>query len=207
MSLVQTPLARSPITHARGQSGSTGTGRSWNQPSDPSPQRNPAVQASHGLDAVNATLFRYPKQLIVETLERSQYSRCFPPAETKGHFLTFRSRLWKKKKIYLKVHPSRAVVNFYGVLSHFITCGLCLRSRQSSARWSFVMRHLLTVLSAFRGLTSEASHDIPPDPALTLWHRRNAGDGDRQRLLPDLKGRRKLQRSSSSAADSCQTGR
>lgn len=37
------------------------------------------------------------------------------------------------------------------------------------------------------GLTSEASHDIPPDSALTRWHQRNVGDGGRQHLLLDLK--------------------
>lgn len=29
----------------------------------------------------------------------------------------------------------------------------------------------------------------PPDPALTLWHQRNVGDGDRRHLLLDLKAR------------------
>lgn len=43
------------------------------------------------------------------------------------------------------------------------------------------------VLLPFGGLTSEASHDIPADPALTRWHQRNVGDGDRQHLLLDLK--------------------
>lgn len=87
----------------------------------------------------------------------------------------------KMKHIYLKVELSRVVMNFYGILNNFPICSLCLRLRQTSVQWNLIIRHLLVVLLPL------GSHDIPPDPALTLWHHWNVGDGDWQHLLPDLK--------------------
>lgn len=44
-------------------------------------------------------------------------------AETKGHISLY-SKTLVGESIYLKVEPSRVVVNLYSILSHFLTCSL-----------------------------------------------------------------------------------
>lgn len=103
--------------------------------------------------------------------------------ETKGHISLHFKDIYKKKTPP-HLFKSGAVSSRHKFLWHFKSfpyCSRCLCLRQTSAQWNFIRRPLLMVLLPF------GSRDIPPDPALTLRHQRNVGDGDWQHLLPDLK--------------------